>query len=68
MFYSEYYANRIAAVEAEIANTARYAAMINSPYEVCRKRAKRAEKRLVRLREQIDALMAAATVEAAMDA
>ena len=66
--YNEFYAQRIAAIEAEINRTMRIAALIYSPHEACRKRAKRAEKRLAKLRDQIDVLLAAAAQEAVMDA
>ena len=68
MFHDEFYANRIATIEAEIKRKQVIASLIFSDSKLCQKRAEAAIRRIAKLREQILTLEHAAAVEAELAA
>ena len=64
MFHSEYYAARLASIDAEIRRKQRVASLIFSENKLCQRRAIAAIKRLEILRMDYDVLSAIAAQEA----
>lgn len=61
---SEFFQNRLAQIDAEIAQNEKWAALINSQYAGVRQKAKRAQARIDKLNAQYDQLLQAAQEDA----
>lgn len=68
MFHSEYYAARLASIDAEIRRKQRVASLIFSENRLCQRRARAAIKRLEILRRDYDALAEIAAQDASQGA